>query len=116
MRDLALQISGMLAVLAGALHGAIGEMRVFPRARIEPAWAKLLLRLVWQCSAIAWIGVGALLIATPSLASEPARHWIAFVSAAIYGFAALSNAVATRGRHFGWMVLSAVVALALAGA
>ena len=29
--------------------------------------------------------------------------------------AALGNALGTRGRHFGWLVLSAVVALAVAG-
>jgi len=35
--------------------------------------------------------------------------------ACVFAFGALCNAWATRGRHFGWMALSAVVALALAG-
>jgi hypothetical protein len=35
--------------------------------------------------------------------------------AAVFGFAALANAWATRGRHFGWMALGAVVALSVAG-
>jgi hypothetical protein len=33
----------------------------------------------------------------------------------VFGCAALANAVATRFRHFGWMAMSAVVALAAAG-
>jgi hypothetical protein len=33
----------------------------------------------------------------------------------VFGFAAFANAWATRGRHFKWMALSAVVALAVAG-
>jgi len=33
----------------------------------------------------------------------------------VFAFGALGNAIATRGRHFGWMVFSAVVALAVAG-
>src|SRR3954468_13958175 len=44
-----------------------------------------------------------------------ARHWIVLTIACVFAFAALANALATRGRHFGWMALSAVVALALAG-
>jgi hypothetical protein len=28
----------------------------------------------------------------------------------VFGFAAFANAWATRGRHFGWMALSAVIA------
>jgi hypothetical protein len=47
--------------------------------------------------------------------SETARHWIVLTIACVFAFAALANALATRGRHFGWMALSAVVALALAG-
>jgi hypothetical protein len=115
MRDLALQIAGVLAILAGVVHGVLGETRVFPRAQIEPAWVKRLMRAVWQCSAVAWIGGGALLIAAPSFGSQDARYWIVFVLAATYGSAAIGNAVATRGRHFGWLVLSAVVVLTLAG-
>ena len=33
--------------------------------------------------------------------------------ACVYAFAAFANAWATRGRHFGWMALSAVIALAV---
>ena len=35
--------------------------------------------------------------------------------AIVFGFAGFANAWATRGRHFGWVCLSAVVALAVAG-
>jgi hypothetical protein len=56
-----------------------------------------------------------LLIAAPSMASEPARHWIIATLAAVFAFAAAANALAMRGKHFGWVALSAVVALAVAG-
>ena len=114
MRDLALEMSGILAIFAGLIHGVLGETKVFSRARIDPPWASRLLRAVWQCGAVAWIGGGVLLIAAPSFGSG-ARHWIIFVFVAVYGSAAIGNAIASRGRHFGWMVLSAVVALTLAG-
>jgi hypothetical protein len=100
MRDILLQCSG-LAAIAGA--------------SIEPPRLRTLIRLVWQAGTVAWIGGGVLLMAAPWMASEPARHWIILTLACVFAFAALCNAWATRGRHFGWMALSAVVALAVAG-
>jgi hypothetical protein len=116
MRDLAIQAAGLLAILAAVVHGILGETTVFVRARIEPPRTRLLLRLVWQCGTAAWIGLGILLIAAPSMGSEPARLWIVGSAVAVYGLATIGNAWATRGRHFGWMVLATVSVLALVGA
>jgi len=116
MRDLAMWAAGGLGIVAAVVHGVLGETHVFAKARIEPAWTRRLLRLVWQCGALAWLGVGVLLVAAPGLGSEAARVWIAVVGAAVYGFAAGANAWATGGKHFGWMVLAAATLLALAGA
>ncbi len=110
MRDLLLQCSGLAAIAAALVHGVLGETKVFARATIEPPRLRTLIRLVWQAGTVAWIGGGVLL-----MASEPARHWIIATLAGVFGFAALANAWAMRGRHFGWVVLGAVVALAVAG-
>jgi hypothetical protein len=115
MRDVTLQIAGVLAVLAGLLHGVLGETKVFPRAQIEPAWVRRLMRAVWHCGVVGWLAVGALLIAAPSFTADDGRRWIIAVGVAVYGSAAIANALVTRGRHFGWMVLSAVVVLTLMG-
>ena len=115
MRDLLLQCAGVAAIAAAVIHGVLGETRVFPRVTIEPTRLRSLFRLVWQASTVAWIGGGVLLIAAPLMASESARHWIAATLACVFAFGALGNAWATRGRHFGWMVLGAVVAMAVAG-
>jgi hypothetical protein len=115
MRDLLLQLSGLAAIAAALMHGVIGETRIFPRATIEPPRLRMLIRLVWQAGTVAWIGGGVLLVAAPLMGSGPARHWIVVTLACVFAFGALGNAIATRGRHFGWMALSAVVALAVAG-
>lgn len=115
MRDLLLQCAGLVTIAVALIHGILGETKVFARARIEPERLRTLIRLVWQASTVAWIGGGVLLFAVPSMASEPARHWIVITMACVFGFSALANAWATRGRHFGWMALSAVVAMAAAG-
>jgi hypothetical protein len=115
MRDVLLQISGVVAILAALIHGVLSETKVFPRVTIEPERLRTLFRFVWQVPTVAWIAAGVLLIATPSMASEPARHWIVVTLACVFAFSAIGNAVGTRGRHFGWMVLGAVTAMAVAG-
>jgi hypothetical protein len=115
MRDLALQAAGVLAIFVAIAHGAIAELRVFPKSRIEPRRTQTLLRMVWQASTIDWIGVGVLLIAAPTLGSEGARRWVIAVAVAVYGYGAIGNAVASRGRHVGWCLMGCVIAMALMG-
>ena len=115
MRDLALQAAGVLAIVVAIAHGAIGELQVFTKTRIEPHRARQLLRLVWQASTVDWIGIGVLLIAAPWLSSQIARHLVVAVAVLVYGCAAVGNAVATRARHPGWILMSCVIALSLAG-
>ena len=115
MRDILLQCSGVVAIVAALIHGVLSETKVFPRVTIEPQRLRTLFRLVWQIPTVAWIAGGVLLIATPGMASPVARHWIIVTFACVFAFSAIGNAVGTRGRHFGWMVLGAVVAMAVAG-
>jgi hypothetical protein len=115
MRDILLQCAGVLAILAAVIHGVLTETKVFPRVTIEPKRLRTLFRLVWQIPTVAWIACGLLLIAAPSFASDAARHWMVVTFACVFAFSALGNAWGTRGRHFGWMMLSAVAVLAVAG-
>jgi hypothetical protein len=115
MRDVLLQGAGALAILAALIHAVIGEVSVFTRVRIEPARLKTLIWLVWQAFTVAWIACGVLLLAAPGLGSEPARHWIVAALVPVFAFATFANAYASRGRHFGWMMLGAVVGMAIAG-
>jgi hypothetical protein len=115
MRDLLLQCSGIAAIAVALIHGVLGETKVFARATIEPPRLRNLIRLCWQVGTVGWFCGGVLLVAAPSMASELARHWIIATMAVMYGFGILGNAWIFGGRHFGWMALSAVVALAVAG-
>jgi hypothetical protein len=115
MRDILLQVSGVVAILAAVAHGVLTEIRIFPNVTIEPQRLRTLFHFVWQIPTVAWIAAGALLIAAPSMESETARHWIVVTLAGVLAFSALGNAVGTRGKHFGWMVLGAAAAMAIAG-
>jgi hypothetical protein len=93
----------------------LAETKIFPRLRIEPERLRLLIRLVWQCSTVAWMALAVLLIATPGFGSEAARRWVIAASVVTFGLAAIGNAWATRGRHFGWVALTVVAGLAATG-
>lgn len=116
MKDLLLQIAGFGALAVAAAHGVLIEKKLFARVRIEPPRARTMLRAICQISTVAWAAGGVLLIATPHIAGPTARVWIVGATCASYIFGAVGNAIASRGRHFGWMLMSAVVALAFAGA
>jgi hypothetical protein len=115
MRDMMLEFAGALTILVAILHGAIAEMAVFPRARVEPPVTRRLLRLIWEASTIDWIAIGVLLIAAPTLGSTSARKWIVAAAVLVCAYAAAANALATRRVHLGWVLMSIVVVLALAG-
>ena len=115
MRDLLVQSAGVLALAVSVVHAVLSETKVFDRIRIEPPWARRLIRLVCHASTVAWMGFAVLLIAAPSFGSDAARTWVIAVSIVTFGCAALANAWATRGRHFGWVAMTLVVGLAAAG-
>jgi hypothetical protein len=115
MRDLLLMAAGIIAILVSIAHGVLGETRVFARATIQPPRLRTLLRLVWQAGTLAWIAGGVLLMAAPWMDSDAARHWIIATLSVVFGFAAIANAIAARTVHVGWIGMSAVVALAVAG-
>ena len=115
MRDLALQLAGVLAIVVSLIHGVVGERVVFANTIIEPPRMRLLIRLVWQAGTVAWIGGGILFIVAAWMFPDPARRATILVFVVIYAAGALGNAWATGGRHIGWMALAVVVALALAG-
>jgi hypothetical protein len=114
MHNLLVQLAGTLALATSIGHGIVGETKVFARARIEPRGLRLLMRLVWQAGAVAWMSLAILLIAAPKLGAE-ARAWIIAMSIVTFGVAAVANAWASRGRHIGWVAMAVVVGLAATG-
>ena len=115
MRDLFLFAAGITAIAVAVLHGVLGETKVFSRATIEPPRLRNLIRICWQIGTVGWICGGILLLATPSLPSIAARHWIVMTMCVMYGFGMVGNFWVFRGRHFGWAMLGAVVTMAAIG-
>lgn len=115
MQDALLQAAGIAAIVVAVIHGVLGEVMVFSRATIEPPRLRALIRICWQIGTVGWIAGGVLLLATPSMASLPARHWIVATVCAMYSFGMIGNFWVFRGRHFGWAALGAVIMMAVGG-
>ena len=115
MKDMLVQLAGAGAVGVAITHGILLETKVFRRVQISPDRARLLIHGVCQISTVAWLSGGVLLMAIPYIAAGAARPWIIGATCVSYLFGAVGNAIASRGRHFGWMLMTAVIALAVAG-
>src|SRR5262245_3935117 len=109
LRDLSLQAAGVIAILVAIGHGFTAEWIIFPKARIEPAATRKLLRIFWQATTLEWIAFGVLLIAAPTFGSDVARRWVIAAAVVVYGYAAIGNFVASRGRHPGWAIAAGAV-------
>jgi hypothetical protein len=113
MQSLMIQSAGGLAIVIAIIHSVLGETHVFNKAAVQPVELHRLVHLLWHAPSVDWIAFGALLIAAPMLLPASAQSALVLVGAAMYGYAALTNAIATNGKHFGWMLLALVVALLL---
>lgn len=119
--DLALVAAGALGMLTAGVHGiAMQRHIVVPlkgllKAGVELRGAgKRLVVPLLHVSTLAWFVGGALLIWAGLRAQHETQVIISATVGTLYLQAAVVNAWATRGRHPGWMVMAAAVALIVA--
>lgn len=110
-----MQLGGAVGAATGVIHGYLGEKKLFALAKIEPPYARQMARLGWQCGAVAWFVIGILLILAAGFESPDARRAVIVSSVIIYLAGAVGNAIATKGRHFGWAVLALAIGLVSTG-
>ena len=108
--------AGVLCVAAACLHGYLGETRLIAPATFPSRQATSLVRAVFQLSTATWIASGAVLAAAPWLFDDRTRPWAVGAACLPLAWGIAANAWVTRGRHFGWKVLEAIVVLAALGA
>jgi hypothetical protein len=116
MSDLLVRAGGLMAVVISLIHGYLGETKLFPKAAIQSRGAERMLHAVYHCgSTLTWLVFGVLLLLAPAM--DPlARRTIVIASVIVYAAAAAGNAWASRGRHYGWALLTVVIGLSVAGA
>lgn len=110
-------LAGALGVATALAHGYLGETRVIAPATFPNAQARDFVRAMWQLSTATWVAGSLIIAAAPFVFADPAQRRLALLLAClpmIWGI--VCNAWISKGRHFGWMALAAVVGLTLLGA
>lgn len=121
-QDTALISAGVLGALVAVIHGYVMQ-RLLVRPLEElvgkdqslRSSSKRLLSPLLHVSTLNWFVCGASLIWAGMRFEGEARAVISASAAIIYGYAAVLNARATRGRHPGWILMAISVALIFAG-
>ncbi len=122
MEDLLLMCAGGMGLLVSLIHGVILQKRMVRPFVIygansqgmNPPLVRLIPVMV-HYSTLCWFVVGVSLVAAPHYFDDDGRTIVSAIGVAVYGSAALINAWATRGRHPGWMMLTAAVVLIVFG-
>ncbi|MGI9410878.1 MAG: hypothetical protein ACR2OV_12445 [Hyphomicrobiaceae bacterium] len=116
MDSILIVLAGVLGMSIALAHGWLGETKVVCLVQGVSHSHKRVLQAVMFLSAVYWFVGGAVLAASPLYLTASGQRSSAIVVGAMYLTGALGNAWATRGHHFGWMLLLIAVVLALYGA
>lgn len=121
-QDAALAAAGLIGSGVAVMHGVLVQrLMVGPIEALSTSENRLsgaLLRLVpvlLHFSTVCWFVGGLALIAASFCQDREARLVAGLLVGGCYLYAALGNLWATRGRHPGWMLMAAALALILFG-
>jgi len=115
MKNTALRLAGLLALLTALYHGYEGD-RILGTLVIEPAEQADFVWSTYQIGTMGWLAGGVLLLAAAGFRSQQARSWIVFTFGVLFGFPALGAVVLGGGNPgLGGAALLCVTVLALYG-
>ncbi len=111
-------VAGSLGCIVAVVHGVILQKKMVTPILTEMKLAESLRRLIpllLHFSTVFWFLGGIALIATPLYPNEYVTLATAVFAGLLFTFGAIGNFWGTRGRHPGWMMLAASVALIIYG-
>lgn len=115
MKDVFVYLAGSLGLAISIVHGYLGERKVITPIRSPSASGKRVLSAIMFLSAVYWGVASLLLLAVPTYIPSTARPIVVTSIAAVYTSGSIGNLWATRGRHFGWILLALAAVMTLAG-
>lgn len=123
LADILLCMAGVIGMTVAVIHAVVMQRVVVPPVQVAVSAGsavrgatKRLLTPLLHVSSVTWFVEGAALVAAALLVDGSGRMIICTVAAVSYGYAGVLNAWATRGRHFGWVLMAAAFVLILIGA
>jgi hypothetical protein len=118
-----LNTAGGLCVLIGITHSYLGERKILmpmyaqyklPVLRGSDRATKNVMRFAWHLTSVAWAGIGGVLFALASPAPHPVACALRVI-AVTFAIHAIVTAASSRGRHYAWIVFTAIAVLAWMG-
>ena len=117
-------VGATLILLLAAAHSYLGEryilIRLLRRENLPHLWGsdvftKRTLRFAWHLTSVAWLGLGTLfiLMSWPGVTLSPTA--LGTVLAVTSAASAVLILIGSRGRHFAWVVFTAVALTAWFG-
>ncbi len=115
--DNLLMIGAILAVIIGAAHSYLGEryilVRLFRRSNLpelfgSDTFTKQTLRFAWHLTTIAWIGLASVIVIGVVVPSSEQLSAILKAISLTFFISAVVTLVASRGRHFSWIVFLSI--------
>lgn len=111
-----------LCVVIGLVHSWLGERRLIGpllaarEGLLQRRFARNVLRFAWHLTTIAWIGIGAALVAFAGVAADIGSSRAVLAIAATMLVTGVVILATGRGRHWAWPVFFAIAVLAYAAA
>jgi len=122
--DILLIIGAILVVLIGAAHSYLGEqyilVRLFRRSDLpqlfgSDIFTKQTLRFAWHLTTIAWIGLASIVLIGVVVPSSEQLSAILKAISITFFISSFVTLVASKGRHFAWVVFLSISFLAWIG-
>lgn len=117
-----LALAGVIGGVTAVIHGVLTQrLMVRPMEALMASDRRIsrpvrrLIPMLMHFSTIAWLAGGLALIVAACWLGPQARLATALCVGGLYLFGALGNLWGTRGRHPGWMLMTAALALIVVG-
>ncbi|MFK7955032.1 MAG: hypothetical protein AB8B96_02960 [Lysobacterales bacterium] len=116
MKLLLLSLSGAMGMMIALVHGYLGETQVIGPTTTRTDAHRRVLQAIMFLSAVYWFVAGFVLLLSPRYLTGTTQTVVICAMAAILASGSVANFWATRGKHFGWVLLAIACGIALAGA
>jgi hypothetical protein len=115
MSQVLLMLAGLLGLAVAAVHSYMGQVHVIAAVKFAGKVQRGMAQAIWHFSSLVW-AASALVFLYAALNLAGAARWpVVGLATLPLAYGMIANAWITRGRHFGWVMLTLVIALALAG-
>lgn len=120
MADNFVLLSATLILATALVHSAVGERKLIspllamrPEGILKRDLARFLIRFAWHLTSLTWVALAAILISFVLKKGE-AFHCALFAVGISFTASGIYDAFASKGKHIGWPLLTAIGVCAIA--